>query len=165
MSERMPTGAGGVDKPRIVVGLDGSPGSERAVSWTAATFAGTTTEVLALHALRPLLELFRDLPPTGMGLWRQELRGRLQRTWCEPLRQAGIRHRAVVAEDAPAAALSRIAEKEHAQLIVIGECHHPVAERLRGGIAGQLAHHGRVPVVVVPLTWAPAGAERDLLGV
>jgi nucleotide-binding universal stress UspA family protein len=53
---------------RILVGLDGSEGSQRALAWATRAAAMAGAEVLAVHVLTPSREMRVDLSPTGHEL-------------------------------------------------------------------------------------------------
>src|SRR5712691_9610703 len=101
-----------MDQNTILVGTDGSPASQRAVAWAAHQARANGATVLAAYVLTYSAEFTRDLPPTGLTPWRQNLRERLQREWAEPLRQASVPYRAVVVEDETVSgALLRLSEE------------------------------------------------------
>ncbi|MGH9042042.1 MAG: universal stress protein [Acidimicrobiia bacterium] len=150
---------------RIVLGLDGSEGSQAAARWCAGLAGATGARVTVVHGLGRLPEVFRGTPEavgTGIGLfhsgagsWRDELRSRLER-WCGPLREAGVDYRTELVDDDAVDALLQVADKDHADLMVVGaQGHGGVVSRLLGGVTYKLAHHARVPVVIVPI----AGTE------
>ena len=143
---------------KIVVGLDGSGGSARALRWVVAHAASADEEVVAVHAIRPLGEFLLDLPGTGLDHWRENLRWELEAEWCKPLADAGIRYRAVTIEDkSPAVALAEVATAEAADMIVVGsQGHGRVGDRLLGSVSYRLAHTAHQPVVIVPAEWSSA---------
>lgn len=154
---------------RIVVGLDGSEGSRAAARWCAGLAGATGARVTAVHGLGKLPEIFLGAPAAvaaGLGLsqsefhsWKAEQQSCLER-WCAPLREAGIDHQSALVEDAPVDALLQVAEKEHADLIVVGaQGHGGMVRRLLGGVPYKLTHHARVPVVIVPGTTAQAAED------
>ena len=140
----------------LVVGLDGSDGSQSALDW-AAKLAGTTgAQVVAAHVLTYNRELLLDLTPDTMRTWRLDLERELRTQWVEPLEAAGIEHDCEFLEsDSPAEGLLDLADRERADLIVVGS-------RGRGGLVGRilgstsykLAHHSHRPVIVVPPDWS-----------
>ncbi len=138
---------------KIVIGLDGSAGSARALAWLVDRAAGGAAEVVAVHAIRPLGEFLLNLPmPPGLDHWRENLRWQLEAEWCKPLAEAGVAYRAVTVEHkAPAVALTDVANREEADLIVVGaQGHGGIGDRLLGGVGYKLAHTARQPVVIVP---------------
>src|SRR4051812_34784133 len=116
---------------KIVVGVDGSDPSGRAVEWCAAHAGQLGAEVVAVHAI--------DLPVIGPAMTSYvpiyEMReidrdalGAKVDEWCAPLEKAGTAFRVVMTESDAATAIMRAADAEEADLIVVGR-------RGRGGFA------------------------------
>ena len=154
---------------RIVVGLDESDASRSAARWCAGLASATGARVTAVHGLGKLPEIFIGTPAavaSGLGLsgseshsWKAKQRSCLE-CWCAPLREAGIDHRGELVEDDAVAALLQVADHDHADLIVVGtHGHGGMVSRLLGGVPYRLAHHARVPVVIVPSVASPAGDD------
>lgn len=122
---------------RIVVGVDGSAGSARAVALAARLAVDLDAEVIAVHATR-------SSPadrPTSQHL----------QVWCASLAEAGVSTQTVVEDDDAVRLLYRIAEIEDAYLIVVGSTERSeLGEFLGGGVAIELAHHGNRPLVIAP---------------
>jgi len=149
--------AGGSLFRLVLVGVDGSDGAYRATGWVARLAQVTDAEVIAAHVLTYNREFARDLTLDTLRTWRRELGRDLAGTWTEPLRDAAVRHRTVLTEAAsPAGGLVEIAEREGADLLVVGaKGHGNLAGRVLGGVSYQLAHHASQPVVIVPAGWSP----------
>jgi nucleotide-binding universal stress UspA family protein len=141
----------------LVVGADGSGGSERALIWAAQLALATGATVLAVHVLTYNRELLRDLTPDTMRAWRLELHDDLQGPWVDALRIAGVAHRcAVVEADSPASGLLDTADREGAGLVVVGaRGHGGLTDRVLGGVSYRVSHRAHQPVVVVPPDWLP----------
>jgi nucleotide-binding universal stress UspA family protein len=137
---------------RLLVGVDGSDGSRRAVEWTARLAATTGADVTAVHVLTYDRALLRDLSLDTIRTWRIELQRDLESSWTDPLRAAGVAHRCLLVEDdSPAAGLLAVAERERADLLVVGaRGRGSLAGRVLGGVSYRLVHHADRPVVVVP---------------
>src|SRR5437870_10881615 len=157
---------------RIVVGLDDSEGSRAAARWCADHAGATGARVTAVHGLGKLPGVLiggPDAVATGLGLsgsrfhsWRAELRSHLER-WCVPLLAAAVDYRTELVDDDVVDALLQMAEKEHADLIVVGaQGHGGMVSRLLGGVPYMLAHHSHVPMVIVLSATRAAG--EDALG-
>jgi nucleotide-binding universal stress UspA family protein len=139
----------------VLVGVDGSPGSNAAVRWCARYAVALDADVVAVHALTPMLEL--GAPVMGADLAtpyddgvRRSLEGALDQ-WCKPLHEAGVTVRAEVV---------RTAEEVHADLVVVGRRGHGgFRELLLGSVPHQLTHHCNQAVVVVPPE--PEASEAD----
>jgi nucleotide-binding universal stress UspA family protein len=146
---------------KILVGLDGSAGSARALDWAIALAKALDAEIVAAHVVQ-------QLSPSAVGLglvpielpdnWLRDLQGRLENEWTAPLKQAGVRYRTVFETDvaAPAPALLAIAGEIHPDLIVTGSRGlGGFGELLLGSVSHQLVLHARVPVVVIPAERRP----------
>lgn len=140
---------------RIVVGVDGSEGSERALRWCVDHAPALDAEVVAVHAFELPVTV---LPDRGMPELLVEndtvLRERLEEQvteWCEPLRAAGTPHRRLVLDGPPPRVLDDVATKEGAELIVVGRRGRGgFAELVLGSVSHQLSHHAHAPVVIIP---------------
>jgi nucleotide-binding universal stress UspA family protein len=133
---------------RLVVGLDGSDGSDRAVTWLAEVARGESLHVDAVHVLTYSHEFVLDLTPATMTTWRKDLEQDLRTTWVQPLEQAGFSVAAHIVEaDGVAAGLAHEAQRRRADLVVIGSCDHP---HLFSGMSSALSHRCPCPIVVVP---------------
>ena len=142
----------------LVVGADGSDGSRRALDWAARLAQATGAHVLAVHVLTYNHELLRDITPDTMRTWRRELEHDLQTRWVEPLTAHDVVHRSVIVEaDSSAAGLLEVADREGADVLIVGaEGHGGLAGRVLGGVSYRVTHRARQPVVVVPPDWTAA---------
>jgi nucleotide-binding universal stress UspA family protein len=144
---------------RIIVGVDGSEASSRALAWCATNAKALGAEVVAAFAV--------DLPiyaATGFGFApipaplpelseseRERLHKRITDEWCASLKKAGVQFRTAVIDGSPAMAIMALADKEHADLVVVGRRGHGgFAELLLGSTAHHLSHHLDRPLVIVP---------------
>jgi nucleotide-binding universal stress UspA family protein len=148
----------GPDSPfrLLMVGVDGSDGSRRALEWAAGMSQATGAHVLAVHVLTYSREFIHDVMPETMRTWRRELEDDLRTRWVKPLLAAGVDHRAVVVEgESPAAALLDLADRERADVLIVGaKGHGGFADRVLGGVSYRITHRARQPVVVVPPDWS-----------
>lgn len=140
---------------RMVVGVDGSESSARAVEWCARYAARLDGEVVAVHAIEepiyPVPALAYVPVPAIPPEAREEILRTLETEWCKPLADAGVRFRAVLADGPPALTIERIAEDEDADLIVTGSRGRGgFAELLLGSTSHHLSHHTKRPLVIVP---------------
>ncbi|HEX9097755.1 MAG TPA: universal stress protein [Candidatus Dormibacteraeota bacterium] len=140
---------------RIVIGLDGSPGSTHALLWAIdiakrldAEIVGVYVDSLPTYLPAPM----GILPPAETPEQRADLEEALATEWCLPLRKSGVRFRAFVEESTPTATgLIGVALREGADMIVVGSRgHNTVTELLLGSVSHQVAHHSPIPVVIVP---------------
>lgn len=134
----------------ILVGIDGSSGSARAVAWAAHMAQACDSRVTVVHVLTPNEELVRDFSFETMRLWRRDLESELRGAWVEPLRACGVNHRCILLEaDTVTSGLAQTAVNIDADLVV-------VSTRGRGRSTSRhlLAQGSQRPVVMVPETWA-----------
>ena len=132
---------------RIVVGVDGSVGSSRALEW-AHTMAGITgAEVLAVHGFEWVA--MRGAATNEVLL--AQATAHVDGTWTELLRGDRVPYRTFVEAEDPRVLLNRVALENQADVIVVGSRgHSKIAELLLGSVAEFLTHHAKVPVVVIP---------------
>ncbi len=145
-----------MSKQRIVVGVDGSEPSRRAVEWSARHAQALGAEVVVVHVV--------DLPVYlgGVGAMpyvmppltpeqRDELRDVVARDWCKPLADAGVAHRVLLMEGRAAPAIIEAARTEQADIIVTGRRGRGgFAELVLGSTSHELTHHADRPLVIVP---------------
>jgi nucleotide-binding universal stress UspA family protein len=134
---------------RIVVGVDGSDGSDAAVRWCADVASAVNAEVVAVYAFEPLVEWVPESDPRS---WRPAAERMITTDWVAPLRAAGVPVRTkVIADIHPVAALAGVIEEEDADLAVVGTRGHGGFGGLRvGRVPIQLVHHTQKPVILVP---------------
>ncbi|HZQ58424.1 MAG TPA: universal stress protein [Acidimicrobiales bacterium] len=137
---------------RIVVGVDGSPGSVAALSWAAGLAKETGAELDAVTAWE-LSYAWIDGYAPDIVRWAEEARRDAEERLGAAITAAGVGAEVTVTrtvvEGATAQAL--LDASKDADLLVVGS-------RGRGGFAGlllgsvsqQCVHHARVPVTVVP---------------
>ncbi|HXR12830.1 MAG TPA: universal stress protein [Gaiellaceae bacterium] len=145
----------------IVVGIDGSDGSERALEWAAAeahTRNASLKLVTAWH-LPPMVYGgmgWTGIDPGVITELREFTEKRLEET-CKKHSESldGLDVERLVSEDAAASALLDAAEG--ADLLVVGtRGHGGFSGLLLGSVSQQCAHHSPCPIVIVPST-QPAG--------
>lgn len=135
---------------RIVVAVDGSPGSARALDWAAGLAAGVDAEVVAVHALGLLdeLEPGRKVPAQPH---RDEIRHRFEDDWCSVLGARGVRARHLLRDGAAVPVVLAVADEVDADLIVVGSRGlggYP--DLLLGSTSTQVAQRSNRPVTIVP---------------
>lgn len=141
--------------PRIVIGLDGSGGSDHALEWAIDMAKRLDAEIVAVHvdSLPTFIPAPMGLaPPAETPEQREELQQTFAKEWCTPLRQAGVHFRALIEEGTPTGlVLIDVALREGADMIVVGSRGlNGVTEMLLGSVSHQVAHHSPIPVVIVP---------------
>lgn len=140
---------------RILVGVDGSEDSRRALEWAAELAGPIDAEVVAVHALGLLEHLEPGADPVPSAPHRDEIEAAFEERWCAPLAERpGVRARRVIEDGPPAMVLLRLADQEEVDLVVVGS--RGVGgfdELLLGSTSTQVTHHARVPVTVIPRSW------------
>ena len=139
---------------RIVVGTDGSEGSDRALRWAVREAArrGAVLQVVHAweHAWDPTLGGTRaGYDPAEVAAYeRSRLDDAVERALAATEHHPPRIERTVV-DDRPVAALTRLAQG--ADLLVVGtRGRGGFAELLLGSVSQQVVHHAPCPVVVVP---------------
>ena len=139
---------------RIVVGIDGSAGANRAAHWAINLARRTGAEIVAVHVGQPLVNevaAYGFAAPIALPDWQDEVRGLFLEEWCLPLRKSGVPFRTVFEEGSPGPQLVAVAEREDAGLIVTGtRGFGPIREVILGSVSHYVVQHAEVPVVVVP---------------
>ena len=145
--------------PRIVVGVDGSPGSYAALRWAAGQARRVGAVIDAVYVLEPVVPL--DF--TGAGyiavaqLDTRALHASGQELLRRVLAETGVDKRVtvhpVVVEHAnPGQALVRAAT--NASMLVVGAHHHHGLGLLLGSTGANCVRKATCPVVVIPETWS-----------
>lgn len=136
----------GIVEP-IVVGHDGSKAADTALAWAENVF-GPAGDLIVVHVVR------RSDDGHRLGI-EGAVSDRLLDQVRDWIAQAGIQRdlKASVVEGRAAHGLHRFAERVDARAIVIGG--HPSDDSAPwwGSTANELAHLGRVPLVMVPEGW------------
>ncbi|HYM97194.1 MAG TPA: universal stress protein [Candidatus Sulfotelmatobacter sp.] len=138
-------------RSQIVVGLDGSSGSAKALEWAIRTARRLDARILAVHVEGAAIR-WGITAPAETSAWLDERQRRFTQEWCAPLRSARVPFDAFF-EEGPSAAsvLMRIARREGADMIVVGTRGlGGFAGLLLGSVSHQLAQHSPIPLIIVP---------------
>ncbi len=140
---------------KIVVGVDGSPGSAAALEWTIQQAGANRAEIIAIHVVKPVATssfgAAVGTPRYEADCFGPELRSNIAQAFFEPLKASGIDHRILSAQGHPAAEIMRIADDEDAGLVVVGNgLNSTMDEIFLGSVAHALTHSARRPLVIVP---------------
>jgi nucleotide-binding universal stress UspA family protein len=137
---------------RIAIGVDGSESSAAALKWAIKLAKGLGSQVIAVYAIE-IPAYFpgpEELPFVLDQEWRDGLKSEFEDRWCRPLKVAGVRYRAVMEDGRAASVISDVADREKADMIVVGRRGRGgVAELLLGSTSHELVLHSRRPVLVV----------------
>lgn len=138
-----------IDGP-VLVGVDGSTTSARALSVAASLAQRLDTELVVVHAVGLMSVIDgRHVPSEGR---RDELAALLHERWCAPLADVdGLRWRAELVDGPPTDVMMHQAAELQAGLVVVGS-RGVGSEKLLGSTSHHLVHHCSRPVVVVPPT-------------
>lgn len=124
----------------IVVGMDDSEGSRRALSWVVDLAAATASELVVVHA-----------PGTSASDTVRDQAERALDEWCAPIRERGVVHQRRVEGGDARTALERVADETGAALLVVGARGlGAVQGLLLGSVAGYVVRYARRPIAVVP---------------
>jgi nucleotide-binding universal stress UspA family protein len=144
---------------RIVVGVDGSASSHRALVWAARFALATNAEIVAVHAVETPAFVGGDRAsgfPVSEDVrvawkeWRAETARALDEEWCTPLRQARVPYSVETVDGGPRGLLG-LANHQHVDAIVVGRRGRSgLAELVLGSFSHHLVHHSSYPVIVVP---------------
>jgi nucleotide-binding universal stress UspA family protein len=139
---------------RIVIGLDGSKQSAAALSWAIAMARGMGAEIVAVYVLDNPMDLSMGMAPvTPLQYdpeWRAAMEVTFEREWCAPLAESGLAYRTVVADGRPASEITRVADEEGADVVVVGRRGRGgVAELLLGSVSHEVAQHCKRPVLLI----------------
>jgi nucleotide-binding universal stress UspA family protein len=137
---------------RIAIGVDGSDSSAAAVKWAIRLAKGMGSQVVAIYAV-DIPAYFpepEELPFVLDQEWRDGMKSEFEDSWCKPLKVAGVRYRTVIEDGRAATVIADVAEREKADVIVVGRRGRGgVAELLLGSTSHELVLHSRLPVLVV----------------
>ena len=142
---------------KMVVGVDGSEPSQRAVEWCATYAKALGAEVVAVHAVdipvivAPATTAFPMYVPQFSTADREELGDVARREWCAPLEKASVPFRVVLADGDPPLIIMQTAKEVDADLVVTGKRGRGgFAELVLGSTSHVLSHHLDRPLVIVP---------------
>jgi nucleotide-binding universal stress UspA family protein len=139
---------------KIVVGVDGSPQAEQAALRAFELGQKLHATVKLVHALPPLIYPPEAMmvPTVDLDTARWEAANETMKDTLKRLGDAvsGVAIETEVVSGTPAEALAEMAEKQGAQLIVVGSRGRgPLSRLLLGSVADRVAHIARANVLVV----------------
>jgi nucleotide-binding universal stress UspA family protein len=138
----------------IVVGVDGSSASRRALDWAIDLARDLDAALLAVHAaeIAPAAMFFADASRSEpeYEATRRRLEQIVREDWCRPLLDAGVPFEILVEDGGPALVLMSAADRAAARTIVVGPRGDGGSSGLPLGSVGlQLAQYANRPVTIV----------------
>lgn len=131
----------------IVVGVNGSEEAARSLHWSACLAEQSHGRVVAVRAVSRIgiweLAALQVNPDPVVRGFEKQLRG----PWTAPLRELGVEYTTRLERGEAADALVRVANREDADLLVIGARHRDPAH---GTTTRRLLKRTRCPLVVIP---------------
>ena len=140
---------------RIVVGVDGSEHALAAIEWAIRMAKGMGSEVIAVFALSAPVYFDAGYSSPAVPVqydpeWRNEMRREFEEEWCKPLKDSGVKYRAVMQDGRPATVIGRVADDVNADVVLVGRRGRGgVAELLLGSVSHELVQHSKRPVLVI----------------
>lgn len=144
-------GAVRLDPRRILIGVDGSPGSRAAVAWTADVASRSDLRPITATVDQPGLPLGEAGDDDALPQLSETL---IRSDWCRELSAAGVEFDTIIRLGVGTAdVLLTAAQDERADMIVVGMRGLGGFTGLRiGGVALKVLHRADRPVVLVPAT-------------
>jgi nucleotide-binding universal stress UspA family protein len=132
---------------RIIVGADGSTGSADAMRWAANLAAQQGAEIVVMTGWEPTES---ELPPGRVEELRAEQEQQLEEG-SAPARLDDVPVRTVLERGDPRPAIVEVAEREGADLVVVGRVGQSAGPGILaiGSMAEWLAHHADRPIAVI----------------
>ena len=134
----------------IVVGVDGSAGSESAVRRAIELAAGLGDSLVVAYAVEPPFRSVGDE-------WRaaqeaiEELGGPIVDAAVARAAEAGVAAEGILVPKRPTEALLELADQRDARMIVVGTAsERPLTGLILGSVPHKLVHRSGIPVLVVP---------------
>ena len=136
---------------RIVVGIDGSENSVRALRWAIeeARLRGATVDAIAAWSYPYVVVPGAIVPAQPLADQAVDAQEHLDRVMAEVGEEQGdVTVNAIVVEGGAANAL--VEAGQDADLVVVGSRGHGALRSLLGSVSQDVLHHAECPVVVIP---------------
>ena len=137
---------------RILVGVDGSAQSTAALKWVVRIAKTMGSHITAVYAINMPTYFAPEygVPFQFDDEWRDGMRTEFENKWCKPLTGSGLRYRTVMEDGRPASVIAAVAERENADLVVVGRRGRGgVAELLLGSVSHELVLNSKRPVLLI----------------
>lgn len=134
----------------ILIGVDGSPESDRAAAFGTKLALQLGAEVVAAHAVG-LLDVMPEQDDVHTTDPQAHVAALMNGPWTDAIRRLGIQPRLTLLNGPPARVLVELADQIDADLIVVGVrgVGHPELFAL-GETSTKLTHQSSRPVLIVP---------------
>jgi nucleotide-binding universal stress UspA family protein len=143
---------------KILVGVDDSEGSRRALQWAADLAADLKAKLVVAHVFEPLAHLGELAPGADLRALRERTAQTVEEIVCRPLRERGLAYETRVLEGLPAEALADAADLVQADLIVVGARRRGLLKGLvLGSTSRELAQLTPRPVTIIHLEPSAGG--------
>lgn len=141
----------------LVVGVDASPGSRRALAFAAELAAPHGARIVAVHCFEPLAHLDELGPGRDLRASRERARLAVDAELERALEGHALERELVVREGEPATVIADVAREHDADLVVVGSRRMGFFQGIAlGSTSRRLARLLAGPLLIVPL-----GEERS----
>lgn len=137
---------------RIVVGVDGSVQSAAAVKWAVRLAKGMGSQITAVYAIHMPIYFASEYgaPFQFDQQWRDDMKSEFESKWCKPLSASGVRYRTVMEDGRPASVIEGVADRDNADLIIVGRRGRgDVAELVLGSVSHELVLNSKRPILII----------------
>ena len=133
----------------VVLGLDTSPGAQRALAVAIRIARALDVPLVLVHGIEPPGRVGEEVGEARDAI--EELEERVTRPAVAAAEDAGVRTIVEVVESRPAPALVAVADEHDAEVIVVGTWNEsPLRGLLLGSVAHKLLQLSDRPVLCVP---------------
>ena len=133
----------------VVIGLDTSPGAQRALTVAIRIARALDVPLVLVHGIEPPGRVGEEVGEAREAI--EELEERVTRPAVAAAEDAGVRTVVEVVESRPAPALVAVADEHDAEVIVVGTWNEsPLRGLLLGSVAHKLLQLSDRPVLCVP---------------
>ena len=139
-----------------IVALDGTDNSGRALDFACGLAKETGAKLLLTHVInwsgfQPVSAMEVAARPIDKGAEEKYTREKILGPAKKAAEAKGVEAETWFNWGNPARAINEQAEKKGASMIVMGRSGHgSIAELVLGSVSNALAHHSKIPVVLVP---------------